>query len=82
MAEEYIVGQEYNIPAGKFVYKGGDPKDRNNWVDAESWSATAFKAKNFVTGEGRKDPSIPEVMWSPELNLILEEKFKLLPERS
>lgn len=61
MAEKYIVGQEYNIPAGKFVYKGGNPKDRNNWVDAESWSATAFKFGNLITGEGRGDPSIPEI---------------------
>jgi hypothetical protein len=61
MAEKYIVGQEYPFNQGVFVYKGGDPKDRNNWVDAESWSSTAFKAKNFITGEGRYDPSIPEI---------------------
>ena len=68
MAKEYIVGQEYTFNQGNLVYKGGDPKDRNSWVDAESWSATAFKAKNFVTGEGRYDPNIPEAMWAPEFN--------------
>ena len=70
MAKEYIVGQEYPFNQGVLVYKGGDPKDRNSWVDAESLSATAFKAKNFVTGEGRYDPNISEIGSAPELNRL------------
>lgn len=68
MEKKYIVGQEYSFDKGNFVYKGGDPKDRNNWVDAESWSSTAFKFGNLITGKGRHDPNIGEAMWAPEFN--------------
>ena len=68
MEKKYIVGQEYSFDKGNFVYKGGDPKDRNNWVDAESWSSTAFKFGNLITGKGRRDPNIGEAMWAPEFN--------------
>ena len=76
MEKKYIVGQEYSFDKGNFVYKGGDPKDRNNWVDAESWSSTAFKFGNLITGKGRHDPNIREALWSPEFNALNLGAFK------
>ena len=75
MANEYIVGKEYNIKSttkgglnGAYIFKGGDWKKKENWVKPDTIAATAFKAGNFISGAGRYDPTIPEIGAAPEYN--------------
>jgi len=76
MANEYTVGQEYDIKSttkgglnGVYIFKGGDWKNKDNWVKPDTIAATAFKAGNFISGAGRYDPTIPEIGASPEFGL-------------
>jgi len=79
LPENLVVGQSYNLEgdlSGDYVYKGGDPKTEDSWVDADTWAATGTKIKAKITGEGRYDPEIKEFAVSPEAGGSVADVFR------
>ena len=80
LPENLVVGQSYNFSegdlTGDYIYKGGDPKAKDSWVDADTWAATGTKIKAKITGEGRYDPEIKEFAVSPEAGGSVADIFR------